>query len=398
MANKWRQFALGAHLPADLKEKHLEEQANKLLRYTWLALIITAAFQVYNMLYALVYTGWTLRTASSKVYMVLYICLFVFTIIGIVFRFRAVKHSYPPQRVLRMQIVYITFLMFWTLAITLYDQRKSNSLNLYVSMLCVLSILTYLTPLQAGMIFGVPHIILLFVLPILPFVEGDRYGELLSSTIIAIMSIFVSVYRFYMENRSFAERQTILRQNEEVRKKNELLNALAQRDALTGLYNRRFFDNQIPLLFEQACQKKQPVSIFMADIDDFKAYNDCYGHQKGDQCLHLVAQALDVQMSKGYLLRYGGEEFCGIAPDMGRPEAMEEGVRYCRAVEALKLSTMEPERYVTISIGVYTAVPTDRDSWREMLSRADRALYAAKKGGKNRASYYEENGDNFSTE
>ena len=57
MANKWRQFALGAHLPADLKEKHLEEQANKLLRYTWLALIITAAFQVYNMLYALVYTG-----------------------------------------------------------------------------------------------------------------------------------------------------------------------------------------------------------------------------------------------------------------------------------------------------------------------------------------------------
>ena len=83
---------------------------------------------------------------------------------------------------------------------------------------------------------------------------------------------------------------------------------------------------------------------------------------------------------------------------MGRPEAMEEGVRSCRSVEALKLSTMEPERYVTISIGVYTAVPTDRDSWREMLSRADRALYAAKKGGKNRASYYEENGDNFSTE
>ena len=126
----------------------------------------------------------------------------------------------------------------------------------------------------------------------------------------------------------------------------------------------------------------------MADIDNFKAYNDCFGHQKGDQCLHLVAQALDVQMSKGYLLRYGGEEFCGIAPNMDQTEAIEEGKRFCQAVEALKLATAEPDRYVTVSIGIYTAVPCALENWREMLAKADRALYAAKKSGKNCAYYY----------
>lgn len=388
MIDKFKKLISGVSMPAELKQKHLEEQANKLLRYTWHALIITAAFQVYNIFYTLIYTNWTLHTVPSRVYMVLYILMFIVTAIGILYRFLAVKRSFPPQQVIFAQLIYVAFLILWTLAVTLYDQRVSNNISLYLSMLFVLSILTYLTPFQAGLIFGIPQIILLTIIPNLPFYNGDNYGGLLSSTIIAVMSIFISSYRFYTENRSFVVRQTILKQNEEVQRKNELLNALAQRDALTGLYNRRFFDLQIPSLFDQACQSRQPVSIFMADIDNFKAYNDCFGHQKGDQCLHLVAQALDVQMSKGYLLRYGGEEFCGIAPNMDQTEAIEEGKRFCQAVEALKLATAEPDRYVTVSIGIYTAVPCALENWREMLAKADRALYAAKKSGKNCAYYY----------
>ena len=85
---------------------------------------------------------------------------------------------------------------------------------------------------------------------------------------------------------------------------------------------------------------------------------------------------------------YGGEEFCGIAPNMDQTEAIEEGKRFCQAVEALKLATAEPDRYVTVSIGIYTAVPCALENWREMLAKADRALYAAKKSGKNCAYYY----------
>jgi diguanylate cyclase (GGDEF)-like protein len=167
-----------------------------------------------------------------------------------------------------------------------------------------------------------------------------------------------------------------------------LIEELAQHDTLTGLKNRRVFDEHLDRLWQQGVEEARSLAILMMDIDHFKAYNDRHGHQAGDQTLRRVAQALQTFVTRplDVLARYGGEEFAVILYDIDAREAEGLAERMRRAVGglAIKHEGSHAGAAVTISVGVAAIRPSAERKSRGALQLADQALYEAKVRGRNR--------------
>jgi len=163
-------------------------------------------------------------------------------------------------------------------------------------------------------------------------------------------------------------------------------------DQLTGIPNRRSFDERINAEWKRAVRegKSTPLSILIMDVDHFKIYNDTYGHQQGDIALQMVANIFSKHLKRSvdFAARWGGEEFIGLLPDTPLDGALEiaEGIR--KNIETMEIThNNEPGPNLTVSIGVSTQKPT-QDSWTDFfISMADKALYNAKAAGRNRVAY-----------
>jgi len=170
--------------------------------------------------------------------------------------------------------------------------------------------------------------------------------------------------------------------------KTDLLETLALVDGLTGVPNRRRFDETLESEWKRALRDGTPLALIMADIDHFKAYNDNYGHGAGDHCLKAVAKALAHALNRpsDMMARYGGEEFVAVMPDTDGEGARLLAERWCANVAALLL----PHRFsnvaehVTISAGYAALKPTPEQTPRELMEMADQMLYQAKQQGRNR--------------
>jgi diguanylate cyclase (GGDEF)-like protein len=160
------------------------------------------------------------------------------------------------------------------------------------------------------------------------------------------------------------------------------------RDGLTGVYNRRFFDERYAREIERARRTGRPLSILMADVDHFKQFNDSQGHQRGDECLIAVATAISRQAGRpgDFVARYGGEEFVLVLPDTDRAGAATVSERVRDAVAALRIASTAPSGIVTLSVGASTIerAPPTTDA---LLRAADTALYMAKNSGRNRVCF-----------
>jgi diguanylate cyclase (GGDEF)-like protein len=161
-------------------------------------------------------------------------------------------------------------------------------------------------------------------------------------------------------------------------------------DRLTGIYNRRYFDE---LLLQEIARTERYGRFFallMVDIDDFKAYNDAHGHLEGDRALQEIASLFKRHGRRtDSLVRYGGEEFVLIMREVKKEEALGLAERLRGSIENAHLEGKKPilRRRLTISIGI-AAYPTDATSAEELVARADEALYAAKASGKNKTCLY----------
>lgn len=179
----------------------------------------------------------------------------------------------------------------------------------------------------------------------------------------------------------------VLRRTAELEAANRQLEALSATDGLTGLANRRKFDLEWEMEWQRASRQGLPLAIAMVDVDQFKAYNDHYGHQTGDVCLRIVAQTLanSVQRSGELVARYGGEEFVVVLPGLGGAEAEAAMERIRLAVQALGLPHAKATvaGVVTISVGVAACVPRPGESSASLVQAADAAMYQAKHRGRN---------------
>ncbi|WMC09316.1 diguanylate cyclase [Oceanimonas pelagia] len=195
-----------------------------------------------------------------------------------------------------------------------------------------------------------------------------------------------ATFEVFVNARQSAEQQ-LARANRHLQEMNQSLQRLSEVDELTRIANRRCFDRHLEGEWRRAQREQRPLGIIMGDIDYFKRFNDAYGHQQGDECLHRVAQALAGQLHRqgDMVARYGGEEFIVLLPELDLWQARHVAGRLLNAVRELEIEHCQSEfGIVTLSLGVVAGVPGQRDRIEDFVGRADRALYAAKKQGRNR--------------
>lgn len=167
---------------------------------------------------------------------------------------------------------------------------------------------------------------------------------------------------------------------------NQELKRLSASDGLTGIANRRFFDEHLSREWRRARRGSGDIALLMCDVDHFKAYNDTYGHQAGDDCLRQIAQTLSDAMERAADLaaRYGGEEFVVVLPETPLDGAQIVAEKIQLAIQALNLPhSGSPHSQVTLSIGVATLPPDEHNGPHTLIKAADRALYRAKHAGRN---------------
>ncbi|MBB1267865.1 diguanylate cyclase [Shewanella sp. SR44-3] len=168
----------------------------------------------------------------------------------------------------------------------------------------------------------------------------------------------------------------------------DLLRKIALLDGLTGVANRRKFEESYPQSWLYCVRAKQPISIIMLDIDYFKRYNDHYGHSQGDTCLRSVAQAISSRVNRPYDLvaRFGGEEFICVLPDTDYDGALFVTQQIVDSIIALKIPHQGSDvmAFVTISAGLASVNPSQDMDLQTLVETADKQLYRAKENGRNR--------------
>ncbi len=166
-----------------------------------------------------------------------------------------------------------------------------------------------------------------------------------------------------------------------------LLAETVMQDGLTGIHNRRRLDDHLQRVWQQCVREHKPIALLFADIDHFKAYNDRYGHQAGDEALKAVAAVLarHARRPLDIAARFGGEEFAVVLYDTTREHAVRIGGEILEEVRGLGIThdASSAAAVLTISLGIACVVPVARRSSAGLLQLADQALYAAKEGGRN---------------
>jgi diguanylate cyclase (GGDEF)-like protein len=214
----------------------------------------------------------------------------------------------------------------------------------------------------------------------------------IATSLLLLSTIVFTLYGSYRLEHSEREAYLLDMQERELQGQlslaNEALAQTARTDSLTEVANRRHFDDFLAQVWQHAQKQRSPISLMLIDVDHFKAYNDHYGHQAGDQCLRAIAQTISACLRKPHDLvaRWGGEEFAvvmsGASPDMAQQAA--ERVRQAVQAQGLLHAASRTADTVTISIGVTWVDPGPETCIQEFVRTADTSLYEAKGRGRNR--------------
>ncbi|MDR3418095.1 MAG: GGDEF domain-containing protein [Nevskia sp.] len=311
----------------------------------------------------------------------------------------------PTLRVMKLYVA-MACLLNASIIVWLFSGSQAPGAVVYQSGL-LLVVIGMNTMLQLNFSYGLPASVAVLVFqacglwrsPLMDNATGVYSMLVLLCTV--VMSLIASYmlerdrrFAWLVESRERGRNQELVVANRE-------LQALSNKDALTGIPNRRHFDESMAQVWATAKAGAKPVSLLMMDIDHFKSYNDHYGHLGGDECLRRVAGGIQSALRRASDLaaRYGGEEFVVVLPDTAALDALHVAERIQQSVDALRLTHEKSPFFkrVTISIGVATLRPADADpdasEPADLVRAADAALYRAKSEGRHRICSAESAGD-----
>jgi sigma-B regulation protein RsbU (phosphoserine phosphatase) len=236
--------------------------------------------------------------------------------------------------------------------------------------------------------------------------EVDLVKQIANQLAIAIKQadIFQKLQKELAERQQAQARMREINQqlalsNEELARATHLLEQVVNIDGLTQIANRRCFNDRLEHEWQRLYREQKPISLLLFDVDYFKRYNDCYGHQMGDDCLFKLAQTVQevVYRPADLVARYGGEEFGIILPNTDLEGASSVAKRIHAAIQALNIphKTSDVSDVVTISMGIANLIPISELSSADLIAVADRALYRAKEQGRNQSGICDYSGDSI---
>lgn len=195
---------------------------------------------------------------------------------------------------------------------------------------------------------------------------------------------FISIQKDISE--SIHQQQIIQQQIHSLEQAKQALESLTRTDSLTGLYNKRYFEQQYPMQFSIAQRNLDDISVFMVDMDHFKQYNDFYGHIAGDECLKHFSSALSqvFKRTSDFVARFGGEEFVIYSVGLNQTQAIQSANNLIAYMRDIKIPhAKNPYGHITASIGIATSNWQQAANASQLIEQADQAMYKAKQGGRN---------------
>ena len=279
---------------------------------------------------------------------------------------RDIEHRY--HIVEASNVIYDAFLIAWSVYLTAIDAYYSGSFSgiVFITILVIVPVVSFIKP-GFYIIFHVAGCG--FVLVIISIYTKEAVlANIINFSVFAIISLISSLTYYGVKINSY--------------KRQILLENAAERDALSGLYNRQKLGQMSPMMWESCIEKGMPLTCILCDIDDFKQINDNYGHLVGDEWIKTTADVMKQSNHNDFCFRYGGEEFIMILPG----EDLEAGIQVVEMVQTkLKELRDKPGNIdVTLSFGIYEGMPSAKgDNIEKFFSKADTLMYQAKRNGKN---------------
>lgn len=226
---------------------------------------------------------------------------------------------------------------------------------------------------------------------LLPWARSLHFGRLFMAYYADAAVIFL-VLAWLQEHRNrqvFLQALLLARQNAEIQELNAGLARLAREDAVSGVANRRHFDEVLPREWERARRERQPLALLFLDVDHFKQFNDLHGHPAGDDCLRQLGAILREFMRRpgDLAARYGGEEFTILLPGTDADGAWEVATRLLARIDALRIphDASPTAPHITVSIGVASCIPPATTAAQAIVDAVDNAMYDAKRQGRHQA-------------
>ncbi|MCP1573374.1 diguanylate cyclase [Herbaspirillum rubrisubalbicans] len=228
-----------------------------------------------------------------------------------------------------------------------------------------------------------------------PEIKRDAFAGGANDYMVKLPDVIELVARLRYHSRSYinllqrdAAYRALRESQQQLQKTNFELQRLTNTDGLTGIANRRYFDDYLGAEWRRARRDAVPLSLLLIDVDFFKRYNDNYGHVAGDTVLRRVAQIIDdtIQRPADLAARFGGEEFAMILPRTPIEGAHSLGQKLCQRIEANQVphERSDISAWLTVSIGAACVIPGQEQDISELIEMADRRLYLAKQQGRNR--------------
>jgi len=264
-----------------------------------------------------------------------------------------------------------TISLTWGASITLLDLKTSDSMVVYLTFVFMTAFVFLIKPSMSFIILGLTQAAFVIAMTQYP----NWYSGSINSTVFVLFAWFVGRYQYYLLAERMSRDILIEEKNEALEKQNLELVRLTMKDHLTGTFNRYSLDEILAKKWTEAYIHRSKISVMMIDIDDFKQFNDTYGHILGDTCLKEVSNLLIgvADYFKGYAFRYGGDEFCMLFSDLQDAELVIKEIK--SKVRKIDLAIDEP---VNLSIGLYEEVPKTDDAEWHCIDLADQNLYDVK--------------------